>query len=357
MKRVTLSGYYGYDNAGDEAVLAGLVKGLRAARPAGELEITALSGNPAETRTTHGILASDRYKPIPLLAAIARSDVFLSGGGSLLQDVTSAHGIFYYLGIVRMAQILGTKTMFVAQGIGPLHLPRSRRLVASVANKLHAITVRDSASAQLLRDIGVTRPPIEVTADPALLLEPLERGPQTPGFAGANFGIALRSWRGQENLAAQVADACWKSLAESRALLFPMQPQKDRAIAEQFAAKWHPVNKAVVCQTQTGPVGLLFNIASCEMMVGMRLHALILAAACGVPSVALSYDPKVAAFMQSSGQGDAVYDLSQPDPSALSALIARMWAERSARADTLRAALPSLRTRAARNVDVALQLF
>ncbi len=129
VKRLTLSGYYGYGNAGDEAVLAGLVKGFRAARPAGELEIVALSGNPQETEQAHGIAAADRYKAGALLQAIARSDVFLSGGGSLLQDVTSAHGIFYYLGVVRLAQMLGKPTMFIAQGIGPLRLARSRRLV------------------------------------------------------------------------------------------------------------------------------------------------------------------------------------------------------------------------------------
>ena len=93
------------------------------------------------------------------------------------------------------------------------------------------------------------------------------------------------------------------------------------------------------------------------MMVGMRLHALILAAAAGVPSVALSYDPKVAAFMQGSGQGDAVYDLNAPDLDALRGLIARVWAERPARAAALRAALPGLRAKAMRNVEAALTLI
>ena len=355
-KRVTLSGYYGFGNAGDEAVLAGLAAGFRAVCPAGELELIALSGHPAETRTTHGISAAERMKPGPLIAAIARTDLFLSGGGSLLQDVTSAHSIFYYLGVVRMAQLLGKKTMFAAQGIGPLTLPRSRRLVASVANRLDAITVRDGDSAKLLREIGVSRPMIEVTADPALLLTPIEtvRG-------SSSFGVALRAWPGQELLANQVAEACSQTLGESRPLLFPMMPQNDLGPAEQFAAKWHQVtqqaSKAVVCSAQEGLPSLLVNIHSCEMMVGMRLHALILAAACGVPSVALAYDPKVAAFMASCGQADAVYDLSRPDPNALTTLISRFWSERSTRAEALQAVLPSLRTLAARNIGAALELL
>ena len=351
MKRLLLSGYYGYGNAGDEAVLAGLVAGFRSL-PA-ELDLTALSGAPAETRTAHGINAVDRYRPAALLRAIAQCDLFLSGGGSLLQDVTSAHGIFYYLGVVRLAQMLGKKTMFIAQGVGPLKLKRSRRLVAAVANGLDAITVRDLDSARLLSEIGVSRPPIEVTADPALLLSP--RTSQKGGF-----GVALRSWHGQEQIGAQTAAACFPTLAGQTPRLLPMQPGSDTPVAEQFAGEWARLHQApdpAPIPSFPADLGALLSIiAECDMMVGMRLHALILAAAAGTPSVALAYDPKVAAFMQASGQGDAVYDLTTPDADMLAALIARVWSERAARAAALRAALPELRAKARRNCEAAAAL-
>ena len=353
IKRLLLSGYYGYGNAGDEAVLAGLVAGFRSL--SAELDLTALSGSPAETRTAHGIHAVDRYRPAALLPAMRRCDVFLSGGGSLLQDVTSAHGIFYYLGVVRLAQMLGKKTMFIAQGIGPLKRKRSRRLVAAVANKLDAVTVRDPDSAQLLRDIGVSRPRIEVTADPALLLSPGASSKKS------GFGVALRPWHGQEQLGAQTAAACFPTLAEQMPRLLPMQPGSDTAIAEQFAEEWARL------QSTSSPASISFSpndlgallsiIDGCDMMVGMRLHALILAAAAGVPSVALAYDPKVAAFMQASGQGDAVYDLSAPSADALAALIGRVWRERDERASALQAALPGLQARAQQNCDAAVALL
>ena len=357
MKRLLLSGYYRYGNAGDEAVLAGLIAAFRSADPAGDFALTALSGTPGETRTAHGISAVDRYRPALLLPAIARCDVFLSGGGSLLQDVSSAHSIFYYLGIVKMAQMLGKKTMFIAQGIGPLTLRRSRRLVAAVANKLDAVTVRDPGSAQLLREIGVTRPPTEVTADPALLLSPSLSGFHGIGSRGTSFGVALRPWHSQQNIGAHVAAACLASLREQKPLLLPMQDVSDRPAAEQFAQGWHgQKNAAALCSTTDGLGPLLSTIAGCDMMVGMRLHALILAAAAGVPSVALSYDPKVTAFMQATGQSDAVYDLNAPDLDRLQALLACVWAERTARAAKLQAALPGLRAKALRNAEVALRL-
>ena len=352
MKRLLFSGYYGYGNAGDEAVLAGLIAGFQAARPAGELDLTALSGNPAETRTLHGINAVDRYRPASLLPAIARCDLFLSGGGSLLQDVTSAHGIFYYLGVVKMAQMLGKKTVFIAQGIGPLTLPRSRKLVRAVANNLNAITVRDEASARLLREIGVSHPPMEVTADPALLLSPV-RPLQKSGF-----GVALRPWPSHGQIGAEVAAACGP-LAGQKPRLLPMQPGHDTPVAEQFAGEWTRLYGASpapeVFAADGGLARLLSTIAECDMIVGMRLHALILAAAAGIPSVALSYDPKVTAFMQASGQSDAVYELSAPNAKPLAELIGQVWAERAVRAAALEAALPGLQARARRSIEAALR--
>ena len=140
-----------------------------------------------------------------------------------------------------------------------------------------------------------------------------------------------------------------------------MQPSSDKPVAEQFARQWHQRdqarNRATLCSLEKGLTPLLANIAACDLMIGMRLHALILAAAAGVPSVALSYDPKVDAFMRASGQGEAVYDLARSDPDVLQSLLTRAWAERASRAAALRAALPSLRALAARNIAVALELL
>lgn len=350
-RRVLLSGYYGFANAGDEAVLAGLILSLRAVDPA--IEVTVLSMNPAETERTHGVRAVDRYRPNALLPALARTDLLLSGGGSLLQDVTSAHGILYYLGVVRLAQKLGKRTMFGAQGLGPLERTRSRRLVASVANRLDAITVRDPQSAALLREIGVTHPPIQVAADPALLL-----GPDTfPRPQPNTYGVALRPWRGQESLAARLAGACREALSQAHPVLFPMQPQTDTVVGEQFASLLHQQQGADRILPKAGWAALTQAMGECEMMVGMRLHALILAAAAGVPSVALSYDPKVTAFMAQSGQEDAVCDLSQGAGAALPALLLRCWAGRAERADGLRSRLPALRAMAGRTAEVAVSLL
>ncbi|BDI28331.1 polysaccharide pyruvyl transferase CsaB [Capsulimonas corticalis] len=358
--RVALSGYYGFANAGDEAVLAGLIQSLRAGGGA-DLTIDALSIAPEETAATHSVTASHRYQVKALIESLRRADLLLSGGGSLLQDVTSAHGVFYYLGVVRLAQILGKKTMFIAQGIGPLIRPRTRRMVASVANRLDAVTVRDPESLALLREIGVSRPPMEVTADPALLLT--SRAPST-GTREGQIAVSLRPWaQSAESLPEMVAKASAIGAPNARAIAVAMQPQSDFAPMEQFARQWRQTSDQ---QTVSLPASadaplplpdLLSAIGSSQMVVGMRLHALILAAAAGVPSAALAYDPKVGAFMRSTGQEDAVLDVHAADQAALDQTIARVWAERAERAGRLHEALPPLRASAMRNAEIALDLI
>jgi polysaccharide pyruvyl transferase CsaB len=356
--RFTISGYYGFRNAGDEAVLAGLIQAFRTASPGSQPALTALSIDPDDTRQRHGIESLHRYRVKDLIAGIRNCDAFLSGGGSLLQDVTSAHGIYYYLGVVRIAQILGKRTMFVAQGIGPLIRPRTRSLVAGVANKLDAITVRDPESADLLHEIGA-RARVQVTADPALLLP---GGPRTrPGEGPAV--ISLRSWEhSAQQLPATLAKACSSSLSQVPLGTLAMQPSQDEQVLEQFRREWHLITGQEATEfavsgpeTQRLPA-IVQQIASSRLVIGMRLHALILAAGAGVPAVALAYDPKIQSFMRSTGQEDAVVNLDAGSD-AVGAAIACVTGDLPGRTERLRQRMPALREAAVRNAQVALDLL
>jgi polysaccharide pyruvyl transferase CsaB len=350
MKRILISGYYGFDNAGDEAVLAGLIAGINEESSPNDVEITALSINPAATTALHGIKARHRYKE--LLPAIAASDFFLSGGGSLLQDVTSAHGIFYYLAAVRIAQILGRKTMFVAQGIGPLTRPRSRKLTASVANRLDAITVRDTASSALLQEIGVKRP-ITVTADPALLLRPSTVMSRKSGVL-----LSMRQWPSMtDSFSGELAEAIRASGIPGIISPLNMYGEADAKAASDIICRLSNQASAPISSTQNATFRtLLDTVATSELVIGMRLHSLIFAAAAGVPSVALSYDPKVDAFMAETGQTDALIDIKQFNTEDLAHLLQHVWETRSARASALAGRLPIYRSNAKKNADIALNL-
>jgi polysaccharide pyruvyl transferase CsaB len=130
---LVIAGYYGFGNWGDEAALAVLIRYLREALP--HARIVVLSHDPAQTARLHGTEAINRWNLFEVHRALARASGFLLGPGGLLQDVTSARSLLYYVGLVRLAQHYHLPTYLIGQGIGPLRSQRSERWVAKALQR------------------------------------------------------------------------------------------------------------------------------------------------------------------------------------------------------------------------------
>ncbi len=282
-----INGYFGFANAGDEAVLAAMMGALKIERP--NATFCATAGDVAATRALHGCQAVGRQSPRELMEAIKRCDVFLSGGGSLLQDVTSVRNVVYYTGVLRMARLSGKPAMMYAQGVGPLRSPIARKLARMAFQSAEIATVRDPQSAQLLREIGVRRA-VEITADPVWNLAP------APGIARASkrWVVALRSWPDADERAIPDIIAALRDAATSRdaTLKFlPMQPGRDDEILDGLVEADEKLST-----NGKSPAQIVALAGSGDLMIAMRLHALIFAASQGLATVALNYDPKVSAL-------------------------------------------------------------
>ena len=131
MKNILISGYYGFNNTGDEAMIE-TMSTLLAKRDYG---LIVLSSNPERTKELYNVQAYDRYKFFEIVKAIKKSDMVISGGGTLFQDITSKKSIWYYLGIVKLAQLLGKKVCVAYQGMGPLKTKLYRKMTKSILNK------------------------------------------------------------------------------------------------------------------------------------------------------------------------------------------------------------------------------
>ena len=107
MTRVVISGYYGFANAGDEAMLAAIVGSLKDIIP--DVAITVITGNCRMTRENHKVQAVHRLNFFAIAAAIRRCDILISGGGSLLQDVTSKRSYYIILALLDWENFLGKK--------------------------------------------------------------------------------------------------------------------------------------------------------------------------------------------------------------------------------------------------------
>lgn len=308
MARIVLSGYYGFNNTGDEAVLYSILRLFRSLRP--DLKFTVLSNDPAKTSKLYNVEAVNRWNFREVFQALRQADLLISGGGSLLQDVTSSRSLIYYLGVVFLAKLLGKPVVYYAQGVGPITSEWGKKLVPLVSNKADVITVRDQASKDLLLKLKVKRPPIYVTADAVLSLyhREVERHPgqvllQRHGVDLANeqplIGISVREYRnlsGYLKVLAQLGDELTRM--GYRVLLIPFHFPDDVSVCREVARLMK--EEAVLIREQCTVIEMLGVLGELKLMVGMRLHALIMAAVMGVPSVGISYDPKVDSFLKIS---------------------------------------------------------
>lgn len=318
--RIVLSGYYGFDNAGDEALVTAISSSLRSGNDS--LEITVLSGNPKQTARAHGVRAVSRVNPLVLIKELYQADLLISGGGSLLQDVTGPLSIPYYLGIVVLAKLLKTPVAFYAQGVGPVNGKAGRWLIKVVANRVDLITLRDAESAQFLEEIGVSIPPISVTADPVFSLRPgaeeLAEAKDYLASLGIDqsqgiLGISLRSWT---NFSDQQISLFLDNLTEHglQLLLLPLQHPADL----EYSRRINRLMKkpAVIAEKPMSSIQLMGLISHLSALVGMRLHSLIFAACEGIPFEGISYDPKVETFLQEFGK-EPLFSDDNFDPAAI----------------------------------------
>lgn len=108
---IIISGYYGFNNAGDEAMLSAILNALRTAFS--DPQITVISGNPEITAHTFHVHAISRFGMKDIIRSIIHSDLLISGGGSLLQDVTSWKSMVYYLSIIIIGVLFRKRYFYI----------------------------------------------------------------------------------------------------------------------------------------------------------------------------------------------------------------------------------------------------
>jgi polysaccharide pyruvyl transferase CsaB len=288
--QAVLCGYYGYGNGGDEALLATLLQMLPP-----EVTPIVLSANPDHTRTLHGVQACNRNHFPTVLKTLRQSQMFIWGGGSLVQDATSPLSPVYYCGLMLLAQWLGLKTIAWSQGIGPLNRPITQWLAKQAFKGCRRITVRDRGSLEWTQRWGLkaTQTPDPVWALTSTPWPDLESLP-TPRIA-----VVLRS---HPQLTPERLQCLTEALqifqreTQTWLLLVPFQKSQDWEIAQAIADQLPAVSQVLFSED---PRQLKVIFQGVEMAIAMRLHGLIMAASEGCRCFGISYDPKVRRLLES----------------------------------------------------------
>lgn len=315
--KILLAGYFGFDNAGDEAIFESVVENFRRLHP--EAKLSALV-NDSSTAERLGVEPVPRSTLGSIWKKMRESDLFVLGGGGLFQDSTGPKSVIYYGGLLAMSKLAGCPSVFFCQGYGPIRTPMLRFVTRQVLRLPGLVTVRDEESQAEVRKLGLPPHKVHLAADPALLLTPLEadsmRGilqeedllkelgrSELPNGqlseAGPLVAVTVRPWPNfsLEELAGALME--FRAQHSARYLILPFQPERDlepsRRLVELLKGEAKLVERSLTPKELTG------ILACSDMVIGMRLHSLILATVGNPPLYGLSYDPKVERFCRRAG--------------------------------------------------------
>jgi polysaccharide pyruvyl transferase CsaB len=283
-KSVLISGYYGFENFGDDLILQVLVNQLKAF---GVIPIV-LSENPALTTKNYDVACIQRGELHYIWKALKDCDAFISGGGGLFQDITGLGSPIFYGGMIEMASWYNLPIAFFGQGIGPLRSFVGLMMLKRSIKHAELVVVRDIKSLALLQQTIDTK--AELMSDPVWAWEPSETLKKSPRKGVA---VSLRPWSHLQNGEITLLADCLAQLRDIRTIgvnlidcqagtdIVPLSKLEQLLKAREIPCRWF------------SELNCAQGIAQSEALIGMRYHSILIAAQLGVPVMAMSYDPKV----------------------------------------------------------------
>ncbi|SDJ27751.1 polysaccharide pyruvyl transferase CsaB [Salimicrobium halophilum] len=366
--KIVISGFYGLGNTGDEAILDSIIDNLRSELDEPEITVFSLSpGDTGKKHNVHSIYRGWRHQFKDKVRALKEADLVVSGGGGLLQDTYPTRIIFgplpYYLLIVFLAKMVRTKVMFFSQGIGPVTTPYGKALMKTFGNLADYVTVRDQYSLDYLRDLGVTRPEGEVTADIVFAYQTKDDDTayQSLSVTGEEklVGVSVRPWFQEEQYKKEMAELL-DGLIEERGVtpvFIPMEGHHDTTTSKEVQSYMKKADQTLLLGDDFTPNQYVQFMKHCETVIGMRLHSLIFASIMGVPFSAISYDKKVESLAKRTGLWDYSTTLEDFTAATLLGSVKQVFDDREKLARDLDKAQQELRQEALHNVEILKQRF
>jgi len=366
--KIVISGFYGLGNTGDEAILDAMIDNLRESLD--EPDITVFSLSPEETASKHNVKSvyrGWRHSFWAKVKALLGADLLLSGGGGLLQDTTPTRIIGgplpYYLLIVFLAKLCGTKVMFFSQGIGPVKTTYGKRLMRIFGNMADFITVRDAHSKDSLKKLGVSRPESVVTSDIVFAYQGREDSVAYDSLELSGdehlVGVSVRPWLGQTAYQREMARVLDRLVDDKGVtpVFIPMEGEHDAEVSRAVIDRMSFGDRALVLGAEFSPNQYLQFIGECDMVIGMRLHSLIFAVLAGVPFVGVSYDKKVESLAKRVEMWDYGCTLEQFSCDEIYESVAEVYDEREQLRSLVERKRVKLRRKALENIELMKDRF
>jgi len=325
-KPIIISGYYGFGNCGDEAILMAMIRGFSEYIP--KDKIIVLSQKPEKTKSLYQVDSIYRLNLFSIVSKLKKAGAFISGGGGLLQDVSGrGFSVLYYLSLIFLARLCNIPIIVYGQGIGPIRNSINKKLLYFAFKAVNLIIVRDSQSKEFLEKIGILNKRIIINADTAFLLKKTEipdalkqkygltKLPSSKNKA-LNIGIVIRNCpdiaKDYDKKITELARISDYLIESYQATLFfiPFQLVTDIAIIKDVVKKMN-FTKVKMIEEELSPDIVLSLISKLSIVIGMRLHSVIFATITGTPFIAIDYDPKVKAYVYSLELPELLININQ----------------------------------------------
>ncbi|MGD8457421.1 MAG: glycosyltransferase [Anaerolineales bacterium] len=366
---VVIAGYYGFKNTGDEVILAAIIQDLQSIKP--DIDIIVLSGDPRNTSHIHKVKAiawSDLEK---IINAVKLCDFVILGGGGLFHDywgfdpaavlTPDASGIAFYGGIALLASILNKHLVLYAVGVGPLLSEMGKVYTQAIFEQAGFVTVRDEESKHLLTSMGITPQRIHVTADPSFGFDIDVSSQKKMQLKGKPIlGVTIRNWNVSvlpdfwEQQVAGALDIFLYTHRSGSVVFFPFQYMQeelldDVAVSERIQRLMKNSPRTRIFKRNYSIERKLAQLKQCDLILGMRLHAVILAIKYGIPVIGLGYDPKIKNVLSQAGISEYGIELGQLTAQNLGLLLERVCEHKSGLENHLQYVSMKLRKKAQEN--------
>ncbi len=371
-KTVTILGWYGSGNAGDEAMLSAVINCVRNVAPS--CMINVLSINPYHTARTHNVNnAVHRSDKSSILSLLFKTKLFVLGGGGLLKPNSAK----IYSRFLFLFKTFGARTMTYGVGAIPLLSPVERLTTQVALRFCDVITVRDLESKEVLKAMGIDKP-IYVTADPVFSLTvKTDAEPSLESLKRIEkpyVAVCLRHWQHEDLIHSGVhrfirfdgfisvmAELCDVLVERGfEVLLVPMlvgERESDVDDLKALADRSKHKDRIHVIENQLSAMEIIELLRFAEITIGMRLHSLMFSVLATTPIVALSYAMKVKGFMKSIGLEKYCVDLRRLDERGLREAVFSAYKNKDMLRERLRKVVALQRRKARMNEKIVASLL
>lgn len=400
--KVVFAGAYGIRSQGDDAALLVMVEGLRRRFPDLQGAVVCRHAD-QELYASHGLRSlpnfeyeskdlslgkwfrgfnfdDDRSDLCQLQKEIAQSDLLVLGAGNAIVDyaIDLLRGpIPYFVILTLMAKMTGTPVMWYGISVGPIHTEYGRNLTRLAAQLAEVITLRDERSVGELRNLD-WHGELTCLPDPVLGLQAVGES-ATPHpvkqlalqRGGPLIAVSVRALQDSPELSFDdyligLAAVC-DHLAEERGASLLFIPQctythgnlleDDRQVAAEVVGRMTRQEAAFVVSDHltVHQTSALYSGAAAALC--SRLHGNVSAVIEGVPTVALSYNPKVASFMRWLGCAEQVVEPGHFTPDGILEKLDRVLEDREILAARIASRIAKGRLQAERYVDLAAEIL